>query len=76
MGKRIMPVTQVDPKLMAEIVRRIVDVMHPEKVILFGSHARGVRLLCRSANRKVCHALGKGKGLFHGNAIAVPVAHL
>ncbi len=41
MGKRKMPVTQIDPKLMAEIVRRIVDVIHPEKVILFGSQARG-----------------------------------
>jgi len=41
MGKRKIPVTQIDPKLMAEIVRRIVDVIHPEKVILFGSQARG-----------------------------------
>ncbi len=41
MSKRKMSVTQIDPKLMAEIVRRIVDVIHPEKVILFGSQARG-----------------------------------
>ena len=41
MGKRMTPVTQIDTKLMAEIVRRIVDVIHPEKVILFGSQARG-----------------------------------
>jgi predicted nucleotidyltransferase len=25
----------------AEIVRRIVEKFHPEKIILFGSHARG-----------------------------------
>ncbi len=41
MSKRKMPATQIDSRLMAEIVRRIVDVMHPEKVILFGSQARG-----------------------------------
>jgi predicted nucleotidyltransferase len=33
--------TQIDAKLMDEIVRRIVQVIHPEKVILFGSRARG-----------------------------------
>lgn len=32
---------QVDAKLMEEIVRRIVDTIHPQKVILFGSRARG-----------------------------------
>ena len=32
--------TQIDAKLMDEIVRRIVEVIHPEKVILFGSRAR------------------------------------
>lgn len=31
----------VDDNLMREIVRRIVDTSHPEKVILFGSRARG-----------------------------------
>jgi predicted nucleotidyltransferase len=31
---------QVDAKLMDEIVRRIVGVIQPEKVILFGSRAR------------------------------------
>lgn len=31
---------QVDAQLMDEIVRRIVEVIHPEKVILFGSQAR------------------------------------
>lgn len=31
----------VDNGLMNEIVRRIVDISHPEKVILFGSRARG-----------------------------------
>ena len=33
--------TQIDAKLMDEIVRRIVEVIRPEKVILFGSRARG-----------------------------------
>ena len=32
--------TQLDSRLMDEIVRRIVEVIHPEKVILFGSRAR------------------------------------
>ena len=37
-GFDIPPVT---PELMADIVRRIVEVAHPLKIILFGSHARG-----------------------------------
>jgi predicted nucleotidyltransferase len=32
---------QIDDKLMMEIVRRIVATARPEKVILFGSRARG-----------------------------------
>jgi predicted nucleotidyltransferase len=32
---------QLDPKLVEEIVRRIVKTVHPEKIILFGSLARG-----------------------------------
>ena len=32
--------TQIDANLMDEIVRRIVEEIHPEKVILFGSRAR------------------------------------
>ncbi len=31
----------IDPQIIEEIVRRIVNVSHPEKVILFGSRARG-----------------------------------
>ena len=31
----------LDPKVLDEIVRRIVDVAQPEKIILFGSAARG-----------------------------------
>ena len=31
---------QLDPKLVQEIVRRIVETVHPEKIILFGSLAR------------------------------------
>ena len=30
-----------DQEILAEVVRRIVDVAHPEKIILFGSAARG-----------------------------------
>jgi len=32
---------RLDPKLVEEIVRRIVETVHPEKIILFGSLARG-----------------------------------
>ena len=32
---------QLDPKLVEEIVRRIVETVHPEKIILFGSLAKG-----------------------------------
>ncbi|MBU0610411.1 MAG: nucleotidyltransferase domain-containing protein [Armatimonadetes bacterium] len=35
-----MSVTQVDEAI-EEIVRRIVEAVHPDKIILFGSHARG-----------------------------------
>jgi predicted nucleotidyltransferase len=35
-----MSMAQVDAKLIDEIVRRIVGVIQPEKVILFGSRAR------------------------------------
>lgn len=31
----------VDDKLLQEMTRRIVDTVHPQKVILFGSRARG-----------------------------------
>ena len=31
----------VDTELIDEIVRRIVDAIHPQKIILFGSRARG-----------------------------------
>lgn len=32
---------QVSSELLEEIVRRLVDGLHPEKIILFGSHAYG-----------------------------------
>lgn len=32
---------QVDDKLLAEMTRRIVQTIHPKKVVLFGSRARG-----------------------------------
>ena len=31
----------VDAELIDEMVRRIVEILHPEKIILFGSRARG-----------------------------------
>lgn len=34
-------VNTLDPKVLDEIVRRIVDVVQPERIILFGSAARG-----------------------------------
>jgi len=35
------PPQKVDDELIAEVVRRIVEVADPDKIILFGSHARG-----------------------------------
>ena len=32
---------RIEPAIMGEIVRRIVRLIHPEKIVLFGSHARG-----------------------------------
>jgi predicted nucleotidyltransferase len=32
---------QIDTSLMEEIVRRIVQAIHPDKIVLFGSRARG-----------------------------------
>ncbi len=34
-------IDQVDDKLLHEIVRRIVDTVQPEKIVLFGSYAYG-----------------------------------
>jgi len=31
---------QIEPTIMGEIVRRIVRLIHPEKIVLFGSYAR------------------------------------
>lgn len=36
-----MKIEVLDPKVLDEIIRRIVDVAKPEKIILFGSAARG-----------------------------------
>ncbi len=33
--------TAVDPEVLAEVVRRIIEVAKPDKIILFGSAARG-----------------------------------
>jgi uncharacterized protein len=30
-----------DPAILAEVIRRIVEVAHPERIVLFGSAARG-----------------------------------
>jgi predicted nucleotidyltransferase len=32
---------ELSPKMLDQIIKRIVDVAHPEKIILFGSYARG-----------------------------------
>jgi len=32
---------QIEPNIMGEIVRRIVRLIHPEKIVIFGSYARG-----------------------------------
>jgi predicted nucleotidyltransferase len=32
---------QIDAQLLQDVVNRIVDAAHPEKIVLFGSHARG-----------------------------------
>jgi predicted nucleotidyltransferase len=34
-------VTQIDARLVEEIVRRIVETLSPHKIVLFGSQARG-----------------------------------
>jgi predicted nucleotidyltransferase len=36
-----MKTTEIDQSTLDEIIRRIVDVARPEKIILFGSAARG-----------------------------------
>ena len=41
MQNRGMDAVAVDQAVLAEIVRRLVDALHPDKIILFGSHARG-----------------------------------
>lgn len=33
--------SSLDQSLVAEIVRRVVEIAHPDRIILFGSHARG-----------------------------------
>ena len=37
----VQQVPKVDAALIAEIVRRIVDAFHPQRIILFGSRVRG-----------------------------------
>ena len=41
MVEKLIEVEKVDEGLLREIVRRILSVMNPEKIILFGSHAYG-----------------------------------
>ena len=40
-GRGTPAVATLDPRILAAIVRRIVEVARPEKIILFGSAARG-----------------------------------
>ncbi|OGF61540.1 MAG: hypothetical protein A2Y62_01800 [Candidatus Fischerbacteria bacterium RBG_13_37_8] len=37
-----MKVKKLTPEIIKEIVKRIVSTSHPEKIILFGSHANGI----------------------------------
>ncbi len=37
----LMKTTEIDQSTLDEIIRRVVEVAHPEKIILFGSAARG-----------------------------------
>jgi len=32
---------QISPKILEEVTKRIVDAIHPEKIVLFGSHVWG-----------------------------------
>lgn len=40
-GPALIHVDTVDDALLAEVVRRVLEVANPEKVVLFGSHAHG-----------------------------------
>ena len=51
-----------DPAILAEVVRRIVEVAHPDRIVLFGSAARGQMgpdsdSICSSSSR-VCPTEG------------------
>lgn len=40
MARKLTAVAEMDP-ILAEIVRRLIETLHPERIYLFGSRARG-----------------------------------
>lgn len=72
------PSVNLDPDVLAEIVRRVVDAVRPEKIILFGSAARGgmtrhsdVDLLVVKDGVDPLDAMGWIYGNLHGVGAAV-----
>ena len=41
LGKEVIVLKKLEPDLLNEIVQRLVNALHPEKIYLFGSHAYG-----------------------------------
>jgi predicted nucleotidyltransferase len=69
---------RVDQKTLDEIIRRIVEVAHPEKIILFGSAARGemgpnsdVDLLVIKSGTNTLDLMGQIYRNLHGVGAAV-----
>jgi len=68
----------VDQKILDDIIRRIVEVAHPEKIILFGSAARGemgpnsdVDLLIIKQGADALDLMGQIYSNLHGAGAAV-----
>jgi predicted nucleotidyltransferase len=68
----------VDQKTLDDIIRRVVEVAHPEKIILFGSAARGemgpnsdVDLLVIKSGTDTLDLMGQIYGSLHGVGAAV-----
>jgi uncharacterized protein len=68
----------VDQKILDDIIRRIVEVAHPEKIILFGSAARGdmgpnsdVDLLIIKKGADALDLMGQISRNLHGAGAAV-----
>ena len=75
------PATTVSPDVLDEIVRRIVEVAKPERIVLFGSAARGEMspnsdvdlLVIRAGDRDRSRVLGDIYVALHGVGQAVDV---